>query len=189
MALSSLTYSTNISTQWTAQNNVTGSDYSPTNNTSTISKKISLGTTVANSASGGSDELYSAITTVTTSNTATLNLQNITDIMSTTGVTLVRVKSILIRNLSTTDDPVAGGGASSITVGTSVANGLQSNGGKGWFSNPASAMDVGNGDVIYWGTTGTTGVSVTATNSVIKITNLDATAVAKVQITVAGGSS
>ncbi len=189
MAISSLTFSANISTQWTAANNLTGSDYSPTTNPTSFSKKISLGTTVANSASTGSDEVYSAITTVTTSNTATLNLQSITDIMQTTGVTLVRVKSIMIRNLSTTDDSVNGGGATSITVGTSVANGLQSNGGKGWFSNPASAMDVANGDVIYWGTTGTTGVSVTATNSILKITNNDAVNTAKVQITVAGGSS
>ncbi len=189
MALSSLTFSTNISTQWTAANNITGSDYSPTTNPTTFAKKISLGTTVANSASGGSDEIYSAITTVTTSNTATLNLQSITDIMSTTGVTLIRAKSILIRNLSTTDDPVSGGGASSITVGTSVANGLQSSGGKGWFSNPASAFDIANGDLLYWGTTGTTGVSITTTNNLIKITNNDAVNNAKVQITVAGGSS
>jgi hypothetical protein len=189
MGINSLAFTNNISTQWTAANNVTGSDYSPTTNPSTISKKITLGTTVANSAAGGADELYSAITTVTTSNTATLNLQNITDIMNTSGVTLARAKYIKVRNLSLTDDPTYGGGASSITVGTSVANGLQSNGSKGWFSNPNSAFDIANGDYMEWGTTGTTGVSITSTNSILKLANNDAVNNAKIQVTIVGGSS
>ncbi len=64
MAISSLAATVSASIGWTAANTLTGSDYSQNQNATTLRKQLNLGTSAANAAVGGADELYSAITSL-----------------------------------------------------------------------------------------------------------------------------
>jgi hypothetical protein len=174
---------------WTASNNITGSDYSPSQNASTIKKSLSVGTAVADASAGGGDELVSFVQTVGASASVSVDLTTLTDIMQSTGVSLARVKGVVIRLLSATDDTVVGTAASSVTIDGTVANGWTSQAFSGWFGNATSKMDVPNGGVLAFGTPSAAGVLVDATHKVLKVTNNDAGLSAKVQISLQGAAA
>lgn len=189
MALDSLSVSVLAQIGWTAQKNVTGSDYSPNSNSSTIKKSLSIGTSAANSAAGGSDELYSAVTSLAGAASASIDLTSISDILAISGVLLARVKCILMRVLSVADDAAIGTAASGALLDGTVANGLLSQAGSGWLKAATSTADIINGGFLMYGTPAGAGVLVDATHKVIKVTNNDGAVTAKVQITVVGGST
>jgi len=189
MAMSSLAVTVTAGISVVASNTLTGSDYGANSNSTNIKKNLSIGTAAANAAAGGSDELYSAITSLAASASASIDLTSITDLLQTSGVSLARVKAIMIRVLSTTDDSSIGTAASSVKVDGSVTNGLVSQSGTGWLFNSSSLFEIPNGGVLLFATPTAGGVLVDGTHKVIKVTNVDGSVIAKVQVTVCGGSS
>ncbi len=187
--LSGLTYSETITAGWQATNNITGTDYQPIGNPTTISKRIAVSNGIPNAVAGGANELYSAISVITPSNSVSIDLTAITDILATANTNLARVKGIFVRLLSTTDDSVNGTACSGVYIDGTVANALLSTSNTGWLSTNTSKLDIGNGDYVKWGTTSAAGLVISATNKVIKVVNRDAAVNAAVQITIPGGTS
>jgi hypothetical protein len=200
-ALDSLTATVTAGVQWNAAKSITGSDYAQNTNSTTLLKRLSIGTAAANAAAGGSDELYSAITSLGSTASSSIDLTSIADILATSGVSLARVKAIMIRLLSTTDDTSIGTAATAINIDSTVANSFSSQTSKGWFNNAnegtatggagdatGSKFCVPNGGVLLFATPSAGGVVVDSTHKVIKLTNID-TVTAKVQVTIIGGSS
>jgi hypothetical protein len=89
---------------WLAQNALTGASYTPTQNTSGIAKRLSVGTSVANNVSGGADEAFSFQQGLTSGSSATLNLQGMTDLLQRSATSIVRMKGYMFRLLSAADD-------------------------------------------------------------------------------------
>ena len=195
MALDSLAATFKLQLGWTAQKNITGSDYSPNQNSTTISKSGTIGTTAANNAAGGGDELYSAVTSLAGSASASIDLTAVADILNQSGISLARVKAIVLRVLSTTDDAVIGTAAVGVAIDNTVANALSSQSNSGWFSNAAegaangSKFTVPNGGAVAFFTPSATGVLVDGTHKIIKLTNLDGAVTLKAQLSVVGGGS
>lgn len=194
MALDSLTSNLLVQLGWNATKNVVGSDYTPNTNQSTVKKALSIGTAVADAAAGGGDELVSFVQTIAASGSASIDLTSLTDILGATGVSLARVKAIVIRLLSATDDTTIGTAAASVTIDNTVTNALSSQSNSGWFSNAAegaangSKFAIPNGGVLAFGTPAAAGVLVDPTHKVVKVTNNDAGLAAKVQISLVGGT-
>jgi hypothetical protein len=195
MALDSLTFKATVGLSITAQKNITGSDYSPIQNTSTITKAVNLGTSSGNATAGGADECASFIQSIAASGSASIDLTSLTDFLAATGVSLARVKSITIRLLSAADDSAVGTAAGSITIDNTVTNALSSQSNSGWFSNAAegaangSKFTIPNGAYLSFGVANAAGVVVDSTHKLIKVTNNDGSLSAKVQFTLTGGTS
>lgn len=198
MALSTLTSTFGPSVSWTASKTITGSDYAALANTSSILKpSMAVGTAAANNAANGGDELTSSITSVSASSSASIDLTSLTDILQSSGVSLARVKAILIRLLSTTDDPTNGTAASSVTIDNTTSNSLSAQSHSGWFDNGSegaaggSKFTIPNGGFLMFGVgvTNAAGVLVDSTHKIIAVHNNDAGVTAKVQVTLLGGSS
>lgn len=188
-ALDSLSATITASIGWQATKNITGSDYSSNQNNSTIRKTMTIGTTVANAVAGGGDELYSAVTSLAPSASLSLDLTSFADILSQSGISLARVKAILIRVLSTTDDSVIGTAATPCMIDCTVANALLSQSGSGWFKAATSTFDIPNGGFIMFGTPAAAGVLIDGTHKVVKVTCNDGSLTAKLQVTAIGGST
>lgn len=202
-ALSSLTATVLAGVQWTAAKSITGSDYAQNTNSTNLRKTLSIGTSAANAAAGGSDELYSAVTSLSASSSSSIDLTSIANILATSGVSLARVKAIMIRLLSTTDDSSIGTAATAINIDNTVSNALSAQSSLGgWFNNAnegtatggagdatGSKFLIANGAVLLYATPVAAGILVDSTHKVIKLTNLDGAVTAKVQVTVIGGSS
>lgn len=183
MPLDSLTSTWSMTIAWNAQNNITGDDYSPIQNDSTIAKSQAFSSATANSAAGGSDEIASFITSIAASGNTTLDFEAISNVLGDASITLARVKNIQIRLLSEDDDETNGTQASSITVGNAAANQQ-----KLFLNNATDEFNITNGCAITYHGAATTGFVVNGTNSDLKIVNNDSTYAAKVQITFTGGS-
>ena len=162
---------------WTAQDNLSGQTYSPIQNISTINKLLSYGTLTSNNAVGGANELYSAITEVSPSGTATLNLSSFTDILGNTNG-LARVKLIMVQNLSTTDDFTYGTNCNSIKVGGGTF---------AW--NSGQIATVLNGGIFLNGSNSASGVAVVSGQNNLLLTNLDSVNNGSVQVTIIGGTN
>lgn len=191
MALDSLTSQLSVSMNWTAQKNIAGStDYSPNQNNTTITKKSSVGTAAANAAVGGGDELASWVQTIAGGGTATVDLSSLTNILQTTAISLARVKGIMIRLLSTTDDATNGTACTHIVVGNAASNAWTSqSGGRGWLTSSTHTFDIGNGGAVAFLFPTAAGVLVDGTHKNILITNGDGSVSAKVQISLHGGTT
>lgn len=190
MSIDTLTAQLTISASWTAQKNLTGTDYSPTTNASGFNKKQSLGTNANSNTTGGADELISFVSTIANSGNTTIDLTNTTDILSQANTNLARVKSLVIRLLSTDDDATNGTACTSITIDGSVSNAfLSGSGGKGWLAANTSTLDIPNGGAVAMEFASNTGVLVNSTVKNIKIINNDAGHPAAYQITVMGGTT
>lgn len=195
MAIGNLTASATVQLGWTAQNSLTGTDYSPTQQSSTIRKLQTHGTAVANAGVGGGDELYSAISSISASGTVSIDLTAITDILSQAGISLARVKFIMLRLLSVADDATNGTAASSVTLDNTVANALSAQAHSGWFDNGSegavggSKFTVPNGAGLIFMLPNAAGVVVDGTHKVIKAVNNDGSLTAKLQLSVMGGST
>lgn len=189
MAIDTLTSSLTISCQWTAQKDLTGTDYSPTTNSSGFNKKTTLGTSANSNTTGGADELISFVGTIANSGNTTIDLTNTTDILSQANTNLARVKALVIRLLSTDDDATNGTACTYITLDGSVSNAfLSGSGGRGWLAANTSTMDIPNGGAVGVEFASNTGVLVNSTIKNIKIINGDSGHPAAYQITVIGGS-
>lgn len=170
---------------------VTGAAYTAPSVNDTVSKKVTYSTSQANAvASGnttGSDESYSAITSIAGGGTATLDLTALTDLFGQ-ALNFARVKGIVIQLLSATDDSTVVTGASTaasqITVGNAALNA---------FPLPLGALThtivLKNGEAFAWTSPTAAGVAVSATAKNLLITNNDGTNTAKVQITLVGGTT
>lgn len=202
MALDSLASTLKLLINWTAQKNVTGTDYTATANVSQIQKTLTLGTAAANAAAGGSDELISKIYSIGASSNTSIDLTSLTDILAQTSVSLARVKAIVIRLLSASDDSTNGTAASSITIDNTVTNALSAQSNTGWFNNAhegtatggagdatGSKFTIPSGGWMGFGVANAGGVLVDGTHKVIKIVNNDAGLAAAVQVTLVGGST
>lgn len=190
MALDSLTSTLKIQLNWTAEDNLTGDDYSPVQNTGTINHQSSVGTSAANAAAGGGNELISFIQTVASSSSATIDLTSLTNILQATGISLARVKGIVIRLLSTTDDETNGTAATYITVGNNGSTDwISQSGARGWLASAASVIDIPNGGAVGASFPTAAGVTVTSSYKSLKIANADNSVSAKVQISIQGGTT
>lgn len=188
VAMDSLAITGKVTLSITAQKNITGSDYSPNTNSTTIGKTITVGTAVANAGVSGGDEVYSAVTSLAGSASASIDLTAFTDLLNQTSAAFARVKLLCVRVLSVLDDSVIGTAASAITIDGTVASGLLSVAGTGWLTNITSKFDVPNGGILFFGTPAAAGIAC-ATAKIIKVTNVDSVVTAKCQITAAGGST
>lgn len=183
MGISSLNVSMQGGQTWSAQNNITGSSYSPTSNSNKISKSVNLGTGAANAALGGADELISFQSSISASSSLTIDLTSLTDILQTAGVNLARVKAYCFRLLNATDDPVYGTAASSVTIGNAASNSQQFN------LSAAATFQAFTGGFWEYMDLRAAGFTVDGTHKSVKILNNDAVLAAEVQITLVGGTS
>ncbi len=104
VGLSGLQGSMTYGFSWNATVALTGVAYTPSQNASGINKRASFSTNIANSASGGADEVYNFQQGVVAGGSATLDLNGMTDMLQRVK-TLARIKGLGIRLLSATDDP------------------------------------------------------------------------------------
>ena len=194
--MDALTASVTIGVQFTATDNITG--HGNTVNQSSLAKAIALGTSAANAAAGGSDEVYSTILTITASSSTSLDLTSLANIFGTT-ITFARIKAVVIRLLASTDTDSSGTAlgtaATYIVIDNTVTNALSSQSNTGWFSNAAegaangSKFTIPNGAFLAFSLGNAAGVVVDGTHKVIKLTNGDSSLSAKVLVTLIGGST
>lgn len=190
MALDSLTSTLKIQMNWTAEDSLTGDDYSPVSNTGTITHQSSVGTSAANAAAGGGNELCSFIQSIAASSSAVIDLSSLTNILQASAISLARVKGIVIRLLSATDDETNGTAAEYITVGNNASNDWTSqSGGRGWLASATSVIDIPNGGAVGASFPTAAGVLVDSTHENVKVVNGSSTLAAKVQISIQGATS
>ncbi|MDE2103625.1 MAG: hypothetical protein KGL39_40680, partial [Patescibacteria group bacterium] len=118
-----LTSSVGTSFGWTAQQNLTGSVYSPIQNSGSILKKQSLGTTLGNTTSGGADQVFSFQQGITAGSSATIDLSAMTNLLNVASVSIVRIKAYQIRILSASDDPTISPAPTATSTATVTNNG------------------------------------------------------------------
>ncbi len=184
MALSSLTGNALMSLKWNAQQNLPSSGFNlpPVGNTSAFNKNISYST--GGNVANGANEFCGFFQTVAPSGTATINLQNLTDILQYPSIALVRMKSILLWLLAVADDSTNGTACSSVTIGNAASN-----------ANPlfmtvaTSTFPLGNGDAICYATGSAAGITVDASHLNIKIANNDVAVAACVLVGIFGATS
>lgn len=183
MPIDTLTASVGLTINWTAQDNLTGTDYGSVENSSTIQKKLSVAATVANAVAGGADEVVSYLLTIAGGGSADVDLTDLTNVLQQ-AASFARLKQIIIRLLSTTDDNTNGTAATSITVGNASANGAAL-----FMGAVTHTITIPNGGFIAFGTPAAAGLVITAsTADILKIANNDGSVAAKVQLTLIGGS-
>lgn len=108
--------------KWQVGNNLTGSVYSQITNTGTITKQYNFGTSAANNASGGGDEVFSFQQTISAASSITIDLNAMTNLLAQSAVALARIKGYQIRLLGLSDDSTISNQATSVTVTNSVPN-------------------------------------------------------------------
>lgn len=96
--------------RWSLGNNLpwSGQAYNQTTQASSVTKTYSLSQANANNTSGGANEAFSFQQVILAGQSATVNLQTMTDLMSQTSVNIARIKSWMVRLLSLTDDSTIG---------------------------------------------------------------------------------
>ncbi len=105
MGLSTVQATISTEFKWLVSNNLTGSNYNPTQNTGDIRKNYNCGTAAANAASGGCDEAMSFQQAIAGGGTATIDLNAMTNLLQIAAVAIVRIKGYQIRLLNLADDP------------------------------------------------------------------------------------
>lgn len=186
MAISTLTSTFNLATAINAQATAGGTNLASLNRPDQWSKRVSLTSTTSVTSSGGVNEAYHTIVQIAASTATTVDLQQLTNVL-TTGTTFARIKAVQIQLLSTTDDSTYGTTAEYVTVGA-ITQGWRSNttSGAGWFASTASSFDIPNGGVLYFGVQNATGIPVAANNNVLKIANGSSGVTAAVEIALVG---
>jgi hypothetical protein len=190
MALTSLKSDLLLQLNWTAQKALTGDNYSPNQNASTLKATGSVGTSAGNTAVQGGDELCSSIISVAAGGTATIDLTAMTEITGATGISLARVKGILFRLLNAGLDATNGTAASYVTIGNNAANdfiGQAAN--PGYLGSATSVLQIPNGGAAGFTFPSGNGVVVDATHKILKITNNDGAIAAKLEASFQGASS
>lgn len=87
-----------------AGNNLTGQSYNQVGTTVDLRKNYNIGTTAANNAAGGADEVFSFQQAIVAAGSATIDLTAMTNLVQQASVNIVRIKGYQIRLLSGTDD-------------------------------------------------------------------------------------
>jgi hypothetical protein len=103
--LDSVTASMFTEVRWAVAKNQTGSNYNPIQSSSDIRKTYNFGTTAANNATGGGDEVFSFQQGIVAAGSATIDLSAMTNQIGQTGVSIARIKALQIRLLAGADDP------------------------------------------------------------------------------------
>lgn len=125
IGFSTLTGTMSTGFSWNAQSALTGVNYSPTQNASTINKRQSFGTAVGtNVQPGGCDECFSFQQGIVAGGSATLNLNGMTDLLQRAAVPIVRAKGHQFRVLSAVDDPTISPAPTATSVGLVTNNGV-----------------------------------------------------------------
>lgn len=185
MALDTLQLTFKVSVTGQGEKNPVGQDYQPISEPVAITKKVGpFLQSNANNAALGANELISQIYTIAASGNLSLDLTSLTDILFQSGISLVRVKGILIRLLSAADDATNGSGCTGIVIGNAASNGFPM-----FLANTTSEITLGNGEFVCWATPSAAGVPVSGTSKIIYLVNSDAANAAKVQVTLLGGTS
>jgi hypothetical protein len=178
MAFDALSGQFVITTQWNAQKNITGFNNPQANQNSDV--KTTSWTKVG-SGVGQVQTVSAGLLSIPASSSASLDLTALTDVLGGTSVTLATLKGFKFQLVSTTDDPVNGTAAASITIGNSGTNDHP-------LDMTAGTMTkiLNNGEASGWATNAAAGRTVDATHKVIKILNNDAGLAAKVRYTIWG---
>lgn len=180
MALSSLSGSIQVSATWNASNNITGSDYQPVSNATSIRKTSAYSSGIANTAEGGADELVSYLITISASANTTINTSSLTNILQQSSINLTKIKGYLFRLLSVDDDSTNGTNCSSVSVGNGTFANQQNLG-----LSVNSTYTIYNGSAWSYTDERAAGIN-TVTANLIKILNNDGTNTACVQVTFFG---
>lgn len=190
MGLSSLSVTPADNLNWVAQNNLTGSNYSPITNQGRTTKQVAFSSTLANAAAGGANEFVSYLVSLAASANTTVNLQVLTDILNVANVNLARIKGYSIWLLSPTDDATYGTNCTSIRVGggttpcqlnmttTDAAN-----------TGNTAAMTIFKGGISQYFDQTAGGFTVDNTHRNLFFLNNDATNAAKIELSLIGGDS
>ncbi len=183
MAISVLAGKLSVSLNWNAQQNLTGTDYQPILNATTIAPSQTFGTANADGTLGGADEIVSYLFNVTPSNSVTVNTQNLTNILQTSGVALARITGYMFRLLSETNDTVNGTNCThaAIVSNANVAQNLN-------FGANSNIALYSGGFLPYMDQTGT-GFLCSNTVSILKFLNVDNTNTACIQLSLVGSVS
>lgn len=137
----------------------------------------------ANAINQGNTKLYS----ISASSSTTIDLSAaITNFVNSSTATFTRVKIIIIRLLSTTDDSVNGTAAASITFGNAASNQFVSQSGSGFLLSTTGTYDVPNGGGHAFWCSNANGVVIDGTHKSLKILNNDAGVAATVELTLVG---
>lgn len=184
MAIGTLDGHLKMELQISAQQSLTGTDYSPLSNNSTITKKADFGTDAANAAAEGADQVISFVQSVAAGGNTTIDLQAVTNILQQSAQSFTRIKQLLFRLLSVADDATNGTNASSVSIGNGGANGTSL-----FMGNSAQTFTIPNGGAVGYLGNQTAGLGVNATTKDLFILNNDGAVIAKVQVSVVGGST
>ena len=148
-------------------------------------KFTSVGTG-ANQVNQAASKIYS----IAASSSTTIDMSAaITNLVNNSTATFARVKVIMIRLLSTTDDATNGTLAASITVGNAASNQFISQSGSGFLSSATSTEDIPNGGGRAFWCSNANGVVIDGTHKNLKIANNDAGLAAAVEVTLVGADS
>lgn len=93
-----------VTYRWTVGNNLVGGIYNQTQQSSAATTPYQIGTANANNTTGGGDQPFSFQQTIGAGNSATLNLDAMTNLMGQSGISIARIKSAMIRLLSAAND-------------------------------------------------------------------------------------
>lgn len=189
MALDSLTASLEVKLGFNAKKNVTGSDYGTIGMNANLTQKETYSSATANAAAGGANELISFVQSISASSSATIDFTSLTNILAATGVSLARIKGVLIRLLSVAQDSVVGTTCTSVTVGNAASNTWTSQSGTSGPGTNTSVQVIKSGGWYGFGDESAGGTLVDASHKNLKITNDDGTNTAKVQISLVGGTT
>jgi hypothetical protein len=190
MALTTLTSTLLVQLGWKAQKSLTGDNYSPNENGSTLKSSSSVGTSFGNTTAQGGDELCSSIVSVAAGGTATIDLTAMTEITGATPISLARVKGILFRLLNASLDATNGTAATSVTLGNNAANDFVSQAANpGYLGSATSTLVIPNGGAAGFTFPSGNGVVVDATHKIIKVANNDGAIAAKLEASFQGASS
>lgn len=186
VALSSLQFTGQSNVQWTAKLNQIGFT-NPSQNVQQPNKTVTLGSvsgSPANNTVGGADEVYAACVHISASGTATINLQNLTDVVNQPSMAFARVKYWRFGLLSLLDDPTNGSACTGITVGNAGSNPFLFN-----LGGTTPTFTIHNGSFLEYADQSAAGFTCSSANENILITNNDSVNAAGVLVIICGGST
>lgn len=144
-------------------------------------KKVSFST--GGNIPGGINEIFLLYVTIAPGGSATINLQNLQDILGNQGVVLVRLKMIELELVAVADDATNGTNASSVTVGNAGSNphGL-------FLDSATGTFTLQNGQPIGSGRPDAAGYLVSGAANQVKFSNNDGVNSATVRVMLFGAT-
>ncbi len=176
-----------VSYAWRGVDNITGLGSGLVSDDA-VTKNIVLSTGAANNVANGADEEVFKRYTIAGAGTQSVDLNSLTNVLGAT-ISFARIKSLLIRLLSTADDATNGTAATHIVVGNGGAPFISSSSGRGWLVAANDLITIPNGGILLFATPGAAGVLSGAGAKDLLITNGDASVSAYVEVKLTGGST